>query len=228
MKRNMRVTSSVECFLSLRKTNLIEFLIEDKKVQVHDNVLSDKIVKQWINFYENSAKFTLSAFESAELESSPVFFNMPITLKERIEVFEFDEWLPSYLHGFNPACTLKCFNRSYINLMTRGDTANGHVDTVIAPNSDTFYITCLLFLNPYVDSAQDNGFTVGNTYIENKFNRMVIFDGTLFHKSSIPTDNLARLTLYLGFTNLKIKNSYAIEQSVGIKNQWFKNTAQQI
>ena len=206
---------------------MIEYLIDSKKVQVHDNVLSDKIVNKWTTFYENSARFTLSAFEQPGSDSSPVFFNMPITLKERMEVFELDEWLPDYLQSFNKLCTLKCFNRSYINLISRGDTANGHVDAVIPPDSDIFYTTCLLFLNPYVDSTQDNGFTVGDIYIENKFNRMVIFDGTLFHKSSIPTDNLARLTLYLGFSNLKIKNSYAVEQTVGIKNQWFKNTAQQ-
>ncbi len=204
-----------------------EYLINNKKVQVHDNVLSDKIIQHWIKFYEHSAKFSLCAVEHTASDTSSVFLNMPITLKERIEVFEIDDWLPTYLKQFNESCTLGWFNRSYINLMTRGDAASGHVDTVIEPGSNTCYITCLLFLNPYVDSAKDNGFTIEDLYIENKFNRMIIFDGTLFHKPSIPDDDLARLTLYLGFTNLKTKNSYEVERSLTIKNHWFKNTTQQ-
>jgi hypothetical protein len=203
---------------------LKEYLINNKKVHVHDNVLSDNIIQRWIKFYEHSAKFSLFATEDSNNKSSSVYFSMPITLKERIEVFEMDDWLPAYLKKFNEACTLSWFNRSYINLMTRGDTASGHVDAIIDPDSDIRYITCLLFLNPYVDHTQDNGFTIEDLYIENKFNRMIVFDGTLFHKPSIPNDDLARLTLYLGFTNRKIKNSYSLEKSLGVKNYWFKTT----
>ena len=53
---------------------------------------------------------------------------------------------------------------------------------------------------------------------------MIVFDGTLFHKASIPDDDLVRLTLYLGFNNRKIKNSYNQEKSLGVKNYWFKTT----
>jgi hypothetical protein len=203
---------------------LKEHLINNKKVHVHDNVLSDNIIQRWVEFYEHSAKFSLCAVENPNDKSSSVYFNMPITLKERIELFEVDEWLPEYLKKFNEACTLRWFNRSYINLMTRGDTVSGHVDVSPELESDICYITCLLFLNPFVDSTQDNGFTIEDLYIENKFNRMIVFDGTLFHKSSIPNDDLVRLTLYLGFNNRKIKNSYNQEKSLGVKNYWFKTT----
>lgn len=202
-----------------------EYLINNKKVHVHDNVLSDDIIQRWIEFYEHSAKFSLCAAESPNVKSSGVYFNMPISLKERIELFEIDDWLPAYLTKFNESCNLSWFNRSYINLMTRGDTVSGHVD--VLPESDICYISCLLFLNPFVDSTQDNGFTIEDLYIENKFNRMIVFDGALFHKASIPNDNLARLTLYLGFTNRKIKNSYSLEKSLSLKNHWFKNITQQ-
>ncbi len=196
-------------------------------MHVHDNVLPDKIIQQWIKFYEHSAKFGLCAVENKTSDTSAVFLTMPITFKERIEVFEIDDWLPAYLKKFNESCNLSWFNRSYINLMTRGDIASGHVDAVIDSDSDIRYITCLLFLNPYVDTTQDNGFTIEDLYVENKFNRMIVFDGTLFHKPSIPNDDLARLTLYLGFTNLKTKNSYEVEKSLSLKNQWFKNITQQ-
>jgi hypothetical protein len=221
----MRVTLSVEHQFT-RKLSLKEYLIDNKKIHIHDNVLNDKIVKKWIEFYENSAKFSLCAVENKSTESS-VFLCMPLTLKERIEVFDIDEWLPSYLKVFNESADLSWFNRSYINLMTRGDIAEGHIDAAIDLDSDISYITCLIFLNPYVDSTQDNGFTIEDVYIENKFNRMIVFDGTLFHKSSIPKDDLARLTLYLGFTDRKIKNSYNLEMSLGVKNHWFKKSAQQ-
>ena len=191
-------------------------------MHVHDNVLSDNIVQRWIEFYEHSAKFSLCAVENNNDKSSGIYFNMPLTLKERIELFEVDEWLLEYLKKFNRTCTLNWFNRSYINLMTRGDTMRGHID--MSPEPDICYISCLLFLNPFVDSTKDNGFTIEDVYIENKFNRMIVFDGTLFHKASIPDDDLVRLTLYLGFNNRKIKNSYSQEKSLGVKNYWFKTT----
>lgn len=200
---------------------MIETHLGNKKIQVHDNVLPDVVVDKWLKFYENDAVFSLSGFEDKNRTKSPVYFMMPVTFKHRFEVFEIDGWLEEYLTNFNPECRLKHFNRSYINLMTAGDTAHGHVD-VGDFDASSFFITCLIFLNPHVDENSSCGFYIEDFYVQNKFNRMIMFDGRLFHKPEIPTDDLVRLTGYFSFSNFKKTNSYDSEKSFASNNQWFK------
>lgn len=198
---------------------LIEHIIQDKKIQIYDNVLSDRLVKKWIDFYEKSVSFTLSCKEHASTIGSPVFFNMPLSLKDRTETFEIDSWLLPYIKQFDSDFNFSHFHRSYLNVLTKGDQFNGHSDT------SKRYLACLLFMNPYVENGADSGFHIENIYVENKFNRMIVFDGRLFHKAQVPSDDFVRLTLYLGFSFEKVRSSFQYESKHhNIKNNsWFKS-----
>ena len=44
---------------------------------------------------------------------------------------------------------------------------------------------------------------LGDDVVENVFNRLVLFDGRMWHKAKVPTDNLIRLTGYWSFSNVK-------------------------
>lgn len=197
---------------------MIEYIIQDKKVQIYDNVLSDRLVEKWIDFYENDVSFTLSANEQTVV-GSPVFFFMPLSLKDRTETFEIDTWLLPFIKEFDPEFTLSHLHRSYLNVLTNGDQYNGHKD------SSDRYLVCLLFMNPYVENGSDSGFYIEDLYIENKFNRMIVFDGRLFHKAQVPSDDFVRLTLYFGFSFKKIRSSFQKESGHhNIKNnRWFKS-----
>ena len=194
---------------------MIEHIINDKKIHIHDNVLSDKLVKKWIDFYENDVSFTLSANEQPVV-GSPFFFSMPLKLKDTLEVFEIDSWLQPYIAQFDPNFSLAHFHRSYLNAVTKGDRFDGHVDST-GP-----YLVCLLFMNPYVENEDDSGFYIEDLYITNKFNRMIVFDGRLFHKSQVPSDDFVRLTLYFGFSSKKIRFSMQ-EAATRNQNRWFKS-----
>jgi hypothetical protein len=83
-------------------------------------------------------------------------------------------------------------------------------------------------MNPYVENGSDSGFYIEDLHIENKFNRMIVFDGRLFHKAQIPSDDFVRLTLYFGFNFNKTRSSLQKEMyHHGIKkNRWFKSIKQ--
>ena len=201
---------------------MIEHIIDNKKVHIHDNVLSERLVKQWINFYENDASFTLASEENTGVTGSSVFFYMPLDLKDRLETFEIDTWLLPYMTQFDPEFTFSHFHRSYLNILTNGDRITGHVD------STDRYLVCLLFMNPYVENSSDSGFHIEDLYIENKFNRMIVFDGRLFHKAQAPSDDFVRLTLYFGFNFNKTRPSLQKEiyHHSTKKNRWFKSVKQ--
>jgi hypothetical protein len=83
-------------------------------------------------------------------------------------------------------------------------------------------------MNPYVENGSDSGFHIKDLYIENKFNRMIVFDGRLFHKAQTPSDDFVRLTLYFGFNFNKTRPSFQKEMyhHSTKKNRWFKSVKQ--
>ena len=203
---------------------MIEHVFGNKKIQIHDDVMPQHVVDKWIKFYENTASFNLATSETPAV-GTPFIMSMPITFKERMELFEFDTWVPPYLKNFNSNCGFNHFHRSYVNLITSGDQAFGHADTKESPDPNIFYVICLLFMNPYVENGSDSGFYINDVHIENKFNRMIMFDGSLHHRSQIPSDDFVRLTLYFGFTNNFAdypRSSFNGEQNTIAGNQWFK------
>jgi len=196
-----------------------------KKIHVYDNVLSDNIVEQWKKFYEQSVSFKISAIENEQDASgeTQVCFVSPISMKDRIGVFEVDVWLPEILNSYQPSCKLKHFTRSYLNLMIAGDRMTGHVDEEHLTSKlteDEFYVVCLLYLNPFVKPHTQTGIHIEDQYVENKFNRLVVFNGTSWHKPVPPPDDLARLTLYMSFTNSHQRTRVRDLDKPVIKNYW--------
>ena len=77
---------------------------------------------------------------------------------------------------------------------------------------------------------------LGDDTVNNVFNRLVLFDGRMWHKAKVPTDNLIRLTGYWSFSNVRgIRDSSVRRQNSAVgwkraniklsedqKNKWHK------
>lgn len=199
----------------------------NKKIHIYDNILSDIIIDKWKKFFEQDVSFKLSAIENENDPSgkTQVCFVSAISMKDRISVFEVDNWLPSVLANYNQECKLKHFTRSYLNLMIAGDILTGHVDEEHITSKFTendFYVVCLIFLNPHVKEESQSGIYIEDQYIENKFNRLIVFNGTSWHKPVPPSDDLARLTLYMSFTNSTQRPRVRDMEKPAVKNYWTK------
>lgn len=196
-----------------------EYLIQGKKVHVIDNAMPQPVVDRWVGYYENSATFRMIGAESLAETDVMYWMASTVDLKTRYEIFDIESWLMPMVTRFNPECTVKEFMRSYINLSTSGDRSKGHQDTEENfADTDGFFTASVLFANPHVKDSADCGFEFeGGLYVENVFNRLIIFDGTLWHRAHVPTDNLVRLTLYNSFRKPRIVSDYTKSPA-----SWFK------
>ena len=187
-------------------------------VMIIDNAMPDSIVEKWKDHYINNVRLTLCRREADD--SNPAFLSTMFSLRDMYNVFDAESWLLPYAQQFNPNIKLKHLTRSHLNVNTEQDSMVGHVD--INPDKftkDEYYTSCLIFLNPTVDEyIIGNGLTVGETEIENVFNRLVIFDGRTWHKADTPIDNFVRLTGYFSFSNIKGLRASSYEQ----KNVWHR------
>jgi hypothetical protein len=191
---------------------VIEYTLKNSKVHVIDNAMPQHVVDRWTDYYETQASFTLGSAESSQDPDTDYWFWMPVDFKLRTQLFQIQDWMMPHIQNYEPKCSIKDHCRSYVNLCTRGDKAKGHVD-VESCEEGGFYVVALVFLNPTVSDPSDSGFEIEDKFIENQFNRLVIFDGRLWHRAQVPSDNLVRLTLYNSFTQprriTKYKNIHA-------------------
>lgn len=196
-----------------------EHFVGNKKIHVIDNAMPDDVVDRWISYYENSASFRMTSTENSNDPESDHWMCGLVDLKTRFQVFDIESWLIPLIQRFNPDCSIKDFMRSYINMCTVGDKAKGHADTDDNFNSpDQFFTASLVFLNPHVQDPADSGFEFEDGYyVENVFNRLVIFDGRIWHKPHVPSDNLVRLTLYNSFKKPRNIYDYSKTQAVWLK-----------
>ena len=199
--------------------NIQEHVINNKKVHVIDNAMPDHVVNNWIDFYENQAVFRRIGTETKNSSNANHWLSMIIDLKMRYEIFDIGSWLIPMIINYEPNCTEKHFMRSFVNMCTTGDNMKGHSDTPEEQyNSNEFFVVSLVFMNPHVKDPSDSGFELDDGfYVENVFNRMIIFDGRLWHRPDMPTDRLVRLTMYNSFRNPKmvVNHSYS-------KSSWFR------
>ena len=198
--------------------NYKEYTIEDKKVHVIDNAMPDHVVNNWIDFYENSAGFRRISAEDNRKDTD-CWLSMIIDLKMRYEIFDIESWLIPMISKYEPRCTEKNFMRSYMNMCTTGDNMKGHTDTPdVEYNNNEFFVVSLVFMNPHVKDPSDSGFEFSNgLYVENVFNRHIIFDGRLWHRAHVPTDRLVRLTMYNSFREPRLIPDYT-----KTKASWFR------
>lgn len=191
----------------------MELFSEGTDYKIFDNVMPDHVVNKWIEFYENSVSFSACSAETYLEEIIPYGFCMPLDLKQRIEIFEITDWLIPVIQQLRPEFTMRNHHRSYINMYVKGCPSVGHRD--LDSKREDQYISSVLFLNPHVDEQSKSGFYLEDNYVENKFNRIVVFDGRLWHKVEPPSDDLIRLTLYNGFSSSCQSNKYE-----SLRNKW--------
>lgn len=199
-----------------------EFSIDGKLVQVYENVLTDSIIKKWIKYYENSATFSFNKLDPEikyANDDYSYFIQIQLGLKQALELFEFNEWVGDYLDNYDAKVGLKDFLTAYINILLLGDVFTEHSDVPnILPEQQ--YIACLIFINPLADDSSP-GFKIGGKVIPNRFNTMIVFDGSIPHCAISPTDDLVRQTLYLGFGNHHTTKPMGVDTKK--YNPWRKN-----
>jgi len=194
-----------EKILVAHSPTCVEHIADDKKIHVIDNAMPQHVVDNWIDFYENKASFRRMSPEYRGDPDTDYWLSMIIDLKNRYQIFDIDSWMIPLITQYNPRCGEKDFMRSYLNMCTTGDNMKGHRDTPdVEYSDDEFFVVSLIFMNPYVKDPQDSGLEIeGGLYVENVFNRMIIFDGRLWHRAHTPTDRLIRLTMYNNHSHTK-------------------------
>lgn len=207
--------------------------------KVIDNAMPDHVVEKWKHYFINHVRLETQRHESDP--KSPPYQSTLFTYEEFVNIFDAENWLLPYAQEFQSKTKLAHLKRAHLNANQSGDgfVMDGHVDI----NSDRvgfngYYLSCLVFLNPEVHGSQhyDTGLMLGDDVVENVFNRLVLFDGRMWHKAKVPTDNLIRLTGYWSFSNVLGIRDHAghrsvkslqwkrdnIELSEDRKNKWHK------
>jgi len=182
--------------------------------KVVDNVFPENVLDKIDNFWKNG-QIRIGATETGPKKDRALLFSINPSLQELIGTFEADIYIGKHLKEFNSQASFKHLERFYINVIKNGDKFDGHTDIIeLEPN--TFYIVALIFLNPYCNG--DSGFYVKDKYIEDKYNRLILFNGIDWHKSVIPSDDFVRITLYCNFTNAKGRDRRYMDRNKDIKN----------
>ena len=158
----------------------------------------DKIDKFW-----RQASLNIGQKETHDHrdEIPPMLMSHP-TLTNLISDFEADVYFKPHLKKFNSNASFRHLERFYINVGLKNNVYHGHRDMDESDlKENEFYVVVLTFLNPNCNG--DSGIFIGNDYIEDKYNRLIVFNGFEWHKVVPPTDNFVRLTLYCNFSNRK-------------------------
>jgi hypothetical protein len=174
--------------------------------KVIDNAMPDHVVEKWKHYFINHVRLETQRHEASE--DDPPYQSTLFTYEEFVNIFDAENWLIPYAQEVESRLSVANLRRSHLNVNQTGDgfVMDGHVDiSSDRVNNDCYYLSCLVFLNPEVHGSQhyDTGLMLGDDVVENVFNRLVLFDGRMWHKAKVPTDNLIRLTGYWSFSNVK-------------------------
>ena len=151
----------------------------------------DKIDKFW-----RQASLTIGQKETHDHgdETPPMLMSHP-TLTNLVSDFEADEYLEPHLRKFNSNTSFSHLERFYVNVGLNRDIDKSDL------KENEFYVVVLVFLNPNCNG--DSGIFIGNNYIEDKYNRLIVFNGFELHRAVPPKDDFVRLTFYCNFSNRK-------------------------
>ncbi len=169
--------------------------------KVYDNVLSETQIERWKKFYVSNARFSWNKIDSGR-KGKYFLQNTGWTIKRTVEMFNTDEWIEPYIKPVEPKVKASNFHDAYVNALIKGDDFVRHRD--IDPNDvrdDQYYVSCILYLNPYIEETADCGTEMGDEVVPYKFNRMVVFDGRIMHKPLAPLTDDIRLSFYTSFSN---------------------------
>ena len=178
-------------------------IVDDKKIFVIDNALDDNVQRKWIDFYRTVPFYNNGIASSIPDGDANVNFQTNFSLAEYMNIFPVKD-IMEIMKMIHPDVSTKHFHRSYINAIKQNNVSDGHFDFDNVDNNPTlFYVVALWMANPFFDS-DDGGISFGNSQLETieyKWNRLIIFDGSIWHKIQEHTSNFTRITTYTGFTN---------------------------
>lgn len=183
--------------------NTQSLIIDNKPVLLVDDFFNKEICSEWLRYYMNSG-FKMTAVEYAQTEAegdSFFYFTRGMKKADLEDVFKMSTTVLPYVKDWNKnnGTDFKYTDcvRSHINFTQECDTFRGHVDHLTKD-----ILIFLWFGNPYFND-DGGGFYLGEddpTLIDHKFNRCVIFPGTLFHEIQKVVDKSEiRLSVYIGF-----------------------------
>ena len=207
--------------------NVESLVIDDKPVIIADDFFSKEICSDWLRYYMNSG-FVINAVEYAQTEAegdSLFYFTHGMTKQDLEKVFRMSSTILPLVNEWNEknGTDFKYTDcvRTHINLTQECDSFRGHVDHLTRD-----ILIFLWFGNPYFKD-EGGGFYLGedkNTLIEHKFNRCVIFPGTLFHQIQDVIDKSEiRLSVYIGFQKQDGKQKDLYFDPATLKNALHKD-----
>jgi hypothetical protein len=199
-----------------------EHYIDDRKIEIYDDIFSMSERSNMYHFACNSS-YTLDRSGS----SLPEFSEYNKTLRCLFTVtdiinFNFfkNSWILNYLKENNLRV-----NRVYINLCTASDTYQYHVDTFTKNVPTMLYYLNLKWDPTWEGETHFSNDNMGDILCSSGFipGRLVVFDGTIPHKSSQPAPGAKyyRLVLAVKLTNNKDfvwDNSINVEDFIYDKN----------
>ena len=158
----------------------------------------DKIDKFW-----RHASLKIGWRETHDhVDDTPPMLATHPTLTNLISDFEADEYLEPHLRKFNSNTSFSHLERYYVNVGLKNNVYHGHRDIEESDlKENEFYVVVLVFLNPNCNG--DSGIFIGDDYIEDKYNRLIVFNGFELHRAVPPKDDFVRLTFYCNFSNRK-------------------------
>lgn len=178
--------------------------VDGKKVFVIDDAFDDDVQRKWIDFYRSVPFFNSGVALNIPDGEAVVNFHSNFSLAEYMNIFPVND-IMEIMKMINPEVTTKHFHRSYINAIKKNNESDGHFDFENINNDpNLFYIVALWMANPFLEPDTGGGISFGNLLLETieyKWNRLIIFDGSIYHKIQEHTSNFTRLTTYTGFTN---------------------------
>ena len=187
-------------------TNLFNKKVGNQPIAVVDNFFDEDVLQNWLYYYQHTAQFK---FAVEEVEDGDALFCHCLELPTVESIFRMSETLMPYVNEYNRlydsniGYTDMC--RAHVNLFQIIDTFAGHTD------SNDQGVVILWFANPHLEDT-GGGFYLGEgddqILVENKYNRLVVFPATMWHKvQQVFNRNSVRLSVYLGFAQFDINES---------------------
>lgn len=178
-------------------------IVDGKKVIVVDDAFDEDICRKWADYYHTKPFYNNGIVDTNfEHGRQSINFNSNFPIGDYMNIFPID-YVLKLMKEIHPDVSPKYFYRSYINAIKPFTNNSGHKD-YSDPTPDQFYIVALWFANPYWDKREGGSISFGDNMdltIQNVFNRLIVFDATVYHHIEAHFSNLTRVTTYSAFTN---------------------------
>ena len=178
--------------------------VDGKKVIIIKNAFDENVQRKWIEYYQTVPFYNNGVAKNIPNGDHTVNFNSNFNLADFMNIFPMNDIL-EIVRMIHPDVSAKHFHRSYINAIKKFNDSDGHYDFENTDNDpNLFYIVALWMGNPFWGKYDGGEISFGDLLlktVEYEWNKLIIFDGTLYHKILESNTNLTRITTYTGFTN---------------------------